>query len=100
MYFEGFVSNFLGGLFVGECLHPCLGFKSKRTAHMKFYEEGYKNIMQELDITKLIKSIKNTRAMIKLKFKDDPDFIKLNFYRKNVIYLDESPDSHDSGAET
>jgi hypothetical protein len=55
--------------------------------------------MKELDITKLIKSIKNTRAMIKLKFKDDLDFIKLNCYRKKVIYLDESPDSHDSGAE-
>lgn len=99
MYLESVVSGCCWGLLVGECLHPCLGFKKKRTSHMKVYDEGYRRIMDGLDVTKLLKRVTEARAMIKMKFRKDPDFIKLPSHRKHVIFLDESPDSHDSGKE-
>ena len=60
---------------------------------MKVYDEGLKRILHELDITKLIKSVKNTRAMIKMKFQNDPDLINIQHYKKNAIYLDDSSDA-------
>jgi hypothetical protein len=44
---------------------------------MKAYDLGYKKIMHELDITKLIKSIKNVRNIMKKKFKNDNDLLTI-----------------------
>lgn len=64
---------------------------------MKIYDEGVRRILRELDITKLIKSVKTTRAMIKMKFANDPDFLHLEHHRKNVIFLDDSSDVPEMG---
>ena len=59
---------------------------------MKAYDLGYKKIMRELDITKLIKSIKNVRNIMKKKFKNDNDLLTIQHDSKNMIYLDISSD--------
>jgi hypothetical protein len=73
-----------------------LGFSKKRTPLMKVYDEGLSRILRELDITKLIKSVKNMRTIIKLKFRNDPDLLKIEHHRKNVIFLDDSSDAPDT----
>ena len=97
MFMEEQLSSCCFGIFVGECFHTLLGFSKKRTPLMKVYDEGLRRILRELDITKLIKNVKNMRTFIKQKFRNDPDLIKIEHHRKNVIFLDDSSDAPDSG---
>jgi hypothetical protein len=77
MFIEKTISSFCCGICLGECLHSFFNIKKKRTAFMKAYDLGYKKIMHELDITKLIKSIKNVRNIMKKKFKNDNDMLTI-----------------------
>ena len=72
LYFENFLSQFLGGLLMCECFHAMCGLKKKRTKLMKLYQVGHDRYEKEVDVIRLIKNLKAMRILLKGEFLGDP----------------------------
>jgi hypothetical protein len=100
LYFENTVATWCFGVLLCECFHGVCRLKRKRTKLMAMYELGSAKLEKELDVIKLIRSMKNMRIYLKSKFLGDlKEVIRLEHHKKNLLPLDDSVFSGDTEPE-
>ena len=70
-------------------------FFGKRDMFIKLYEKGQERIESELDIVKIIRSIRNMKVLLKNSFMDEEIKYKILHSKKNLINIDETLSSCD-----
>lgn len=76
-------------LYVPQCCFP------KRDRFLKLYDKGQDRIDTDLDIVKIMKSIRNMKILMRNSFMDDETKFQITHSRKNLINLDTSSNESD-----
>ena len=69
---------------------------TKRDKFLKLYEKGQDRIDTELDIVKMMKSLRNMKILMRNSFMDEEVKYQITHSKKNLINIDTSSEDHDA----